>query len=55
MKYSIKKGKDISTMYTRNENKKNGRSGYVMAKYEKLDSICPSRYGMFLQGKWRKK
>lgn len=55
MKYSIKKGKDISTMYTRNEDKKNGRNGYVMAKSEKLDSICPSRYGMFLQSKGRNK
>ena len=43
--------KDISTLYTREQNKKNGRKGYCMAKTEKITDISPKDYGMFLQGK----
>ena len=55
MKHLIPRGKDISTMYTKNENKKNGRNGYVFSKTEKVDVICPMAYGAFLQTKGRKK
>lgn len=33
----MSKGKDISTMFTREENKKNGRLGYYNATREKKD------------------
>lgn len=55
VKHLIPRGKDISTMYTRNENKKNGRKGYVFSKHEKVDVISPSKYGAFLQTKGRKR
>lgn len=46
----MSKGKDISTMYTKEENKKNGSTR------EKKDIISPAQYGAFLQkrGKRRK-
>lgn len=42
-------GKDISTMYTKEENKKNGRKGYYAWKDEKETVIRPKQYGQFLQ------
>ena len=41
--------KDISTQYTKIENKQNGRRGYGMWKEEKETVISPKDYGMFLQ------
>lgn len=38
----MSKGKDISTMFTREENKKNGRLGYCQDKSEKLSLILHS-------------
>lgn len=38
----MSKGKDISTMFTREENKKNGRLGYYQDKSEKLSLILRS-------------
>ena len=35
----MSKGKDISTMFTREENKKNGRLGYCQAAKEKMLSL----------------
>lgn len=49
----MSKGKDISTMFTREENKKNGRLGYCMATREKEDIIKPAQYGAFLQKRRR--
>lgn len=46
----MSKGKDISTMFTREENKKNGRHG---RKGETI--ISPSQYGAFLQKRGRKR
>ena len=43
----MSKGKDISTMFTREENKKNGRLGYGLATKEKQDVISPAQYGAF--------
>lgn len=37
----MSKGKDISTMFTREENKKNGRLGYCRATQEKDTIISP--------------
>ena len=45
----MSKGKDISTMFTKEENKKNGRLGYCQATREKEDIISPAQYGAFLQ------
>ena len=45
----MSKGKDISTMFTKEENKKNGRLGYGLATREKKDVISPAQYGAFLQ------
>ena len=39
---------DISTMYTKDRNKKTGRKGYGMWKYEKEKSIKPSDYGDYI-------
>ena len=52
----MSKGKDISTMYTKEENKKNGRLGYCRAIREKDTIISLAQYGAFLQkrGKRRK-
>lgn len=44
-------GKDISTQYTKEQNKKCGRKGYVRFKREKETIISPKDYGMFLQRK----
>lgn len=41
--------KDISTMYTREENQKAGRRGYGLWKYRKETVISPKEYGTFLQ------
>lgn len=46
----MSKGKDISTMFAREENKKNGRIGY-----RKNTIISPAQYGAFLQKRGRKK
>ena len=51
----MSKGKDISTMFTREENKKNGRLGYGQATREKEDVISPAQYGAFLQKKGKRK
>ena len=40
--------KDISTQYTRQQNKECGRRGYGMWKNEKSTVISPKDYGMFL-------
>ena len=47
--------KDISTLYTKEQNKKNGRKGYAVYKNEKITDISPKNYGMFLQGRRGKK
>lgn len=51
----MSKGKDISTMFTREENKKNGRAGYYQAGSRKIDIISPAQYGAFLQKRGRRK
>lgn len=38
---------DISTMYTREQNKVAGRKGYYNFKKEKEIVISPKEYGMF--------
>lgn len=43
--------KDISTMFTKEENKLNGRKGYLYFKHEKISDISPREYGMFLQNR----
>ena len=40
---------NISTQYTKEENKKSGRRGYLRWKREKETSISPKEFGMFLQ------
>lgn len=37
--------KDITTQYTKEQNKKNGRKGYGAWKREKENVITPSEYG----------
>ena len=39
---------DISTMYTKDENKKAGRRGYCGWKSEKETVISPSYYGSYV-------
>lgn len=39
---------DISTMYTKEQNLKNGRKGYCLWKKEKVDCISPYFYGAYL-------
>ena len=39
---------DISTMYTKDQNQKTGRRGYVGWKSEKETSIRPSDYGDYI-------
>lgn len=51
----MSKGKDILTMFTKDENKKNGRLGYYNATREKEDVISPSQYGAFLQKRGKRK
>lgn len=46
---------DISTQYTKEENNKNGRRGYIMWKREKDTVISPRDYGIFIQNKKRRK
>ena len=50
----MSKGKDISTMFTKEENKKNGRTGHYQADSRKIDIISPAQYGAFLQKRGRK-
>lgn len=40
--------KDITTQYTKEQNKKNGRKGYGAWKREKETVITPSEYGRFI-------
>ena len=47
--------KDISTQYTKEENKQNGRRGYSAWKGEKETVIFPRDYGMFIQNQKRRK
>ena len=47
--------KDISTQYTKEQNKECGRKGYYQWKHRKQDIISPKDYGMFLQKKGRRK
>ena len=42
-------------MFTREENKKNGRAGYYQADSRKIDIISPAQYGAFLQKRGKKK
>ena len=51
----MSKGKDISTMFTREENKKNGRLGYGLATREKETVISPAQYGTFLQKRGKRR
>ena len=51
----MSKGKDISTMFTKEENKKNGRFGYGLSTREKEDVISPAQYGAFLQKKGKRR
>lgn len=48
---------DISTMYAREENQKNGRKGYLFWSQEKIDGLPPNKYGSFVTAhkKGRKK
>lgn len=46
---------DISTSFTKERNKKCGRTGYCGFKREKETSISPSDYGMFLQSHKRRR
>lgn len=43
--------KDISTMFTREQNNRCGRKGYAMWKLEKDNVISPKNYGEFLKKK----
>ena len=47
--------KDISTMFTKEENKKNGRTEYGQATREKDTIIRPAQYGAFLQKRGKKR
>lgn len=51
----MSKGKDISTMFTKEENKKNGRLGYGLVTREKEDVISPAQYGAFLEKRGKRK
>lgn len=51
----MSKGKDISTMFAKEENKKNGRLGYCQATREKYTIISHAQYGSFLQKRGRRK
>lgn len=51
----MSKGKDISTIFTREENKKNGRLGYCQATRVKKDIISPAQYGAFLEKRGKRK
>ena len=41
-------------MYTKEQNKKCGRTGYYMWKREKEESISPKKYGEYMQTHRRK-
>lgn len=47
--------KDISTQYTKEQNKKNGHKGFYMYKNAKIDVISPKNYGMFINNRGSKK
>ena len=51
----MSKGKDISTMFTKEENRKNGRVRYYQADSRKIDIISPAQYGAFLQKRGKRK
>ena len=51
----MSKGKNISTMFTKEENRKNGRLGYADATREKATIISPAQYGAFLQKRGKRK
>ena len=51
----MSKGKDIFTMFTREENKKNGRLGYGLATREKDTIISPSQYGAYMQKRGKRR
>lgn len=42
-------GRDISTLFTKQKNRECGRMGYCRFKEEKITTISPRDYGMFLQ------
>lgn len=42
---------DVLTMYTKEQNQKTGRKGYIDFKREKEDIISPKNYGMFLNSR----
>ena len=46
---------DILTMYTKEENQKNGRKGYCLATREKETSISPDKYGSYILNHRKKK
>lgn len=46
---------DISTQYTKEQNNKTGRRGYIAWKLEKETVISPKEYGQFLENKRRRK
>ena len=39
---------DISSMYTKDQNKKAGRRGYLSWKHEKVTIIPPAAYGDYI-------
>lgn len=47
--------KDISTMYTKQKNKTDGRLGYYQATREKVTIISPKDYGTFIQRKGKRR
>ena len=47
----MKKKLDISTQYTKDQNKNCGRNGYGFAHKEKCVNISPDKFGMFLSNK----
>ena len=47
----MNKGKDISTLYTKDRNNNCGRTGYSRFKEEKVTIISPRDYGEFLKKK----
>lgn len=51
----MSKGKDISTMFAREENKKNGRIGYCWDTREKDTIISSAQYGAFLQKRGKRR
>lgn len=46
---------DISSMYTKDQNLKAGRKGYVFWKREKEISISPAAYGEYILQRPRRK